>query len=94
MEPPLDTDGPPELTRHVFSHGKGIPGQLQPDRIELLRKQCSLTDEHQVPGGCVRGTCIGIEQASSVQPLLEMTDIDATRFGTASHVVEKVAAIG
>ena len=93
MAPPPDTDGPAELHRRMFSHGKGIPDQLQPDRIELLGIQRFLTDEQQVPGGCIHGTSIGIEQASSVQLLLEMTDIDATGFGTASHVVEKVAAI-
>ena len=78
----------------MCSHWKGTPGQRQPDRIEVLGKQRLLADEQQVARGCIHGTRVGIEQAPSLQPLVELTDIDATDFGTGSHVVEEVTAIG
>src|SRR4029453_18470182 len=77
----------------MLSDGKGISDQLQPGRIEPLREQRFLANEHQVAGGCVHGTCVGIDQTSSFQLLLEVADVNTTVFGTSSHVVEKVATV-
>ena len=81
------------IHRHSLGHWRRIPAQLQPDRIKVLRKQRSLTDEEQSPGGCIHRGRIRIEQAPRLRST-ELTDIDATGFGTALHGVQEVTAIG
>ena len=68
------------IHRHSFGHWRRIPTQLQPDRIEVLRKQRPLTDEEQLPGGRIHRGRIRIEQAPRLRSI-ELTDIDATGFG-------------
>ena len=55
-----------------------------------MREKASLTDEEQLPRGCIHGARIGIEQAPRFRSR-EIVDIDAMR--STRHVINKVMTI-
>ena len=74
--------GSPMANATRSATGNGFPVSASRTGSKALRKQRPLTDEEQMPGGGIHRGRIRIEQAPRPRSV-ELTDIDATGFGTA-----------